>query len=216
MKRYFGLRSGYLIKIGKVESPKSMVNYPAVKYFQTQIAAVHYVFGCSYATHSEKRLIRRNHLDLVIYTDGGQRNANDGAWAYSINDQHRQLRFASRYLNTKNNNFCELEAVIQALRWLAIAGQTNLRIRLDTDSVAVKGIARKVRHGKSIQVIARNTDWQIKQLRAFKQLLHRFKHLRIAKIRGHSGVLGNQFVDQLCSRSMCTRYPNGYDPFQPK
>ena len=211
MAPYFGLRSGFAIRLGLSKSLKKVV--PGIRYFRTWQAARHYVLSGSFASPDEKQAISHHQLDLVIYTDGGQRNVNDGAWAYSINDAHRQIKFASKYIITKNNNYCEVEAVIQALRELRYRHCRRLRLQLDTDSVSVKSIADDLRHGVSIYRIEHNTDWQTRQLRTFRRLLRKFKHLRIHQIKGHSGVIGNQFVDQLCSRAMCVRYRDGYDPF---
>ncbi|URL60892.1 RNase H family protein [Acetilactobacillus jinshanensis] len=172
------------------------------------------MFRPTFATLSERRLIKHHRLNLVVYTDGGQRNSNDGAWAYSINDASHQLAFNSAYFNTKNNNYCELEAVIQVLKFLINHRMYNHKIRLNTDSVSVKSITHNVRHSISIQSIARNTDWKIGQLRVLKQYLHRFTNLHIRQIKGHSGILGNQLVHELCSKAMCFRYKDSYDPFK--
>ncbi|XIF19782.1 MAG: hypothetical protein AJITA_00469 [Acetilactobacillus jinshanensis] len=185
-----------------------------VHYFNNYKNAYNYIFYPTFATPTEQRLIKAHQLDLVIYTDGGQRNSNDGAWAYSINGSKQQIESNSRYFNTKNNNYCELEAVIQVLKRLINLHWYDKRIRIDTDSVSVKSIIHNVRHGISIQSIARNTEWKIGQISVLKEYLQRFTHLHIRQIKGHSGILGNQLVHQLCSKAMCFHYPNSYDPFK--
>lgn len=215
MDKYFGIRSGCLIKIDKIARlpwALSQTNLP--HYFPNYQDAYNFVFRKSFATHHEKQLIRSHQLDLIIYTDGGQRNGNDGAWAYSINNDQSQLFRDDAYFNTKNNNYCELEAEIQSLRKIIKLHEYYRYIQLDTDSIAVKNITKNIRHGISIQSIARNTEWQISQLRRLKQILHRFSHLRIKKIKGHSGVIGNQLVHQMCSQAMSSIYPRNYDPFR--
>lgn len=215
MCKYFGIRSGFSIKIDQtVRLPLNLSKTNLPHYFKTYQEAHNFVFKNSFATPHEKRLIYHHQLDLVVYTDGGQRNGNDGAWAYSINNDHEQLFHNDKYFNTKNNNYCEVEAEIEALRELIRLHKFYQHIQLDTDSVAVKNITKNIRHGVSIQSIARNTEWKMGQLRRLKQALQRFTHLRIKKIKGHSGILGNQLVHQMCSQAMSSIYPNYYNPFR--
>lgn len=214
MGPYFCIRSGKLLKIDQTRNLiPSLKNYP-IHYFTTFKAAKNFLFNTSFASTFEMNLIKSHQLDLVVYTDGGQRNDNDGAWAFSINNARKQIIYKSQYLVTKNNNYCEMEAAMQALAWLMRHGKDKMTIQLDTDSIAVQSLAKEIQNGVSIQHLSKHNNWKINQLRNFKKILHNFWHLRIKKVPGHAGVIGNQLVDELCSHALCEFYRQDYDPFR--
>lgn len=145
---------------------------------------------------------------ITVYVDGGCRHNgkenNIGGWAAILKYKNYKKEIKGAVINTTNNKM-ELLSVIKALETIKT---TNLPITVYSDSSYVlKGIS-----GKSpwIEKWIKN-DWKNrnKQPVSNKELwlrLYELKNkqcdIRFVKVKGHSGIEGNELVDILVNRAM--------------
>ena len=139
----------------------------------------------------------------AIYTDGGCRK-NDGnhpaAWAMVVYKEGNKLGSKSGYFEKATNNYVELEAVLQALKWVQKA---NVQAIIYSDSAyVVNGYNQWVDGWKSKHW--RKSDGNpVLNLEQWRDIYHLKKELAskvsVLKVKGHSGNDGNDAADLLCN-----------------
>ena len=137
---------------------------------------------------------------VEIYTDGACRgNPGPGGWAALLSFGDREKELAGAEAHTTNNRM-ELTAVIRALEAL----KRPVEARLFTDSEYVRRgitewvIAWKARGWKTAdRKPVKNQDlWEeLDKLAALHKIEWRW-------VKGHSGVPGNERVDQLANQAI--------------
>lgn len=129
---------------------------------------------------------------IVIYTDGAS-SGNPGPSGIGVimrfGTNEREI---SRYIGISTNNIAELTAIETALASLK---RTDLPVRLHTDSSYACGLLVK---GWKAQK-------NIPLINHIKSLMARFSDLKIIKVKGHSGVIGNERADQLATAAIASR-----------
>lgn len=136
---------------------------------------------------------RENEKDMVvIYTDGAS-SGNPGPSGIGVFMRFgAHEREISRYIGISTNNIAELTAIEAALESLK---RTDLPVRLHTDSSYACGLlVNGWKAQKNVPLVNR-----------IKSLMTRFHDLKIIKVKGHSGVQGNERADQLATAAIASR-----------
>lgn len=146
--------------------------------------------------------IAENDELIVIYTDGGcdLQKGGIGAWAYRIEHPSGKVdeNFGT-YVGTTNNRM-EMLAVISALEALEFG--PPIKVIADSEYV-IKGTTQwcrnwirngwRTRDGKPVV----NRDLWEKLIALYQLHAVTFEH-----VKGHTGNVGNECVDQLCTDAM--------------
>lgn len=87
---------------------------------------------------------------LTIYTDGGcSGNPGPGGWAFVVFDGDTELIARSGGEAQTTNNRMELNAVIEAIRYVLSLGDDQITVQINTDSQYVKnGITQWIHNWK--------------------------------------------------------------------
>jgi ribonuclease HI len=132
---------------------------------------------------------------VVVYTDGAS-SGNPGPAGIGI-----LMRFGSeekeisKYIGIATNNIAELMAIKTALEAIR---KTHVPVRLYTDSQYCHGVLVLGWKARQNQVLVAAT----------KELMKRFKDLRILKTSGHAGIADNERADSL-ARAGANKGPGG-------
>jgi len=126
---------------------------------------------------------------IEIFTDGAS-SGNPGPSGIGVVLRYgTHEREISRYIGQATNNIAELEAIRTAL---AAVKNKNLPVRLYTDSSYAHGLLTQ--------------GWKARKNRqlveSIRELLTRFKDIRLMKVPGHAGLGGNERADQLAVRAI--------------
>jgi ribonuclease HI len=123
---------------------------------------------------------------IQIYTDGAS-SGNPGPAGLGVvllyGDHRREI---SESIGRATNNVAELKAIKRALELLK---RSDLPVEIHTDSTYCIGVL--TRGWKP----AMNQDL----IHGIRELMGQFKHLRVLKVKGHSGVQGNERADALAT-----------------
>ncbi|MFP4158287.1 MAG: ribonuclease HI [Desulfobacterales bacterium] len=126
---------------------------------------------------------------VIIYTDGAS-SGNPGPSGIGAvlryGDRKKEI---SEFIGNSTNNIAELKAVRAALKALK---STDLPVRLYTDSSYVHGLLVLGWKAKKNQEL----------IEEIRQLVNRFKDIRIIKVRGHNGVADNEQADLLATSAI--------------
>ncbi len=129
---------------------------------------------------------------ITIYTDGAS-SGNPGPSGIGVfmryGDHEREI---SRYIGNATNNIAELTAIKIALIEIK---RPDLPIRLYTDSSYALGLLINGWKAKK----------NISLVHSIKQLIPKFKDLKIIKVKGHSGIDGNEKADQLATAAIASQ-----------
>lgn len=129
---------------------------------------------------------------ILIYTDGAS-SGNPGPAGIGVLLQYKgKTREISRYIGVSTNNIAELTAIETALSAIR---RTDIPIRLHTDSGYALGLLTLGWKPKKNQELVDR----------IKKQMTRFKRLEIIKVRGHSGVAGNEAADKLATSAITDR-----------
>ena len=119
---------------------------------------------------------------LEVYTDGSASpNPGKGAWAYCIVEQNKPSKIATGYVEEATNNQMELQAVIEALKYIDDKNEMYM-IYIYTDSQYVeRGINVWMKKWK-------RNNWNVKNPEMWKEIHERMNGLVVQAqwIRGHS------------------------------
>lgn len=140
---------------------------------------------------------------IKIWCDGGCRNnqtrENIGAWAFRVPYPHGQIQQAEPVKNTTNNRM-ELTAVIKALQ--SVDSDLPIQIYLDSQYV-LKGITEWIQGWKKNNWRTVNKKpIQNKELWLELDPLIQGKNISWIWVKGHSGNVGNEAVDELLNIAM--------------
>ncbi len=146
-------------------------------------------------TEAEKVDIPEN--SIIIYTDGAS-SGNPGPSGIGIfmiyKDNKREI---SESIGNSTNNIAELKAIEKALLELK---RHNLPVRIYTDSSYSLGVLTKGWKAK------KNVDL----INNVKDLIYKFEDLEFIKVKGHSGLEGNEIADKLAT-SAIKKHPHKED-----
>ena len=129
---------------------------------------------------------------IHIYTDGAS-SGNPGPSGIGVvmeYDGHE--REISKYIGIATNNIAELTAVQTALMSLK---RKDLPVRIYTDSSYVCGLL----------ISGWKAQKNVALVQAIKELMIGFTNLKILKVKGHSGIRGNEKADQLATGAITSR-----------
>jgi ribonuclease HI len=131
---------------------------------------------------------------ICIYTDGAS-SGNPGPSGIGV-----LLRFGkhekeiSKYIGIATNNIAELEAIRTGLLELK---ETHLPIRVFTDSNYAYGIF----------VLGWKPKKNTRLIESIRKLISKFNNLKFIKIKGHTGIEGNERADFLATSAIKTSEP---------
>lgn len=126
---------------------------------------------------------------ITIYTDGAS-SGNPGPSGIGVFMRYGEHeREISRYIGNSTNNIAELTAIETALLEIK---RPDLPIRLYTDSSYALGLLINGWKAKK----------NISLVNSIKKLMTKFKDLKIIKVKGHSGIDGNEKADQLATAAI--------------
>ena len=149
-------------------------------------------------------------MQLKIYTDGSA-NIHDGsgAWAFCVvecttaEDEGEMMFSSSGYADDTTNNRMEMQAVLEALRWIASTGRMNEALMIISDSAYVVNCFRSRWYVKW-----RRNGWYgscgpVKNRDLWEQMLELYESMLMIPfyhIRGHQGNKWNEWCDKECDR----------------
>ena len=129
---------------------------------------------------------------VIIYTDGACSGNPGPAGIGAVLEYKGRRKEISEYIGETTNNIAELEAVKMALLSLK---KRNIPVRLHTDSGYVHGLLTK--------------NWEARKnadlVKAVRRIVDQFPDILIIKVRGHSGVDGNERADRLAASAAKSR-----------
>lgn len=141
---------------------------------------------------------------MMIYTDGACfPNPGNGSWAFVVLNDNEEIVFKknSVELNTTNNRM-ECKAIIEAMKWVVNSNLEHLDITIYSDSQLIVNTYNIWMHRWSEKGWKRKKS-EIKNLDLVKELynLKQIVNVELTWVKGHSGILGNEIADYLCSKS---------------
>ncbi|MDD5152640.1 MAG: ribonuclease HI [Candidatus Pacebacteria bacterium] len=151
--------------------------------------------------------------DIIIYTDGASRgNPGRGGWGALVATEKKVVELGGNDKHTTNNKM-ELEGAIEALSFVvSIGGAHNIDMRVDSRYV-INGITKWI-HGwkknswinsKKEEVLNRDL-WE-----ALASLVSTLENggskIKWNYTPGHSGILGNERVDEISTMCADGEYP---------
>ncbi|ARF70803.1 hypothetical protein B7C51_24635 (plasmid) [Paenibacillus larvae subsp. pulvifaciens] len=143
--------------------------------------------------------------EINVWCDGGARNHTTKIGGYGVFIEYGNTKkmFQSGFINTTNNRM-ELSSVIYGLRKLK---PTDKKINVFSDSAYIVNCINdkwykkwkrdnrwKNSNGKPVE----NKDLWIKLLELFKK----FPNINFIKVKGHSGIFGNEICDMLSTEAI--------------
>ncbi|MBF0301481.1 MAG: reverse transcriptase-like protein [Desulfamplus sp.] len=141
----------------------------------------------------EKSVIDENNQTtdniITIYTDGAS-SGNPGPGGIGIfmkfGDHEKEI---SESIGHTTNNIAELTAIKRALLELK---RCDLPVRLYTDSSYALGIlTKRWKAAKNQELVAE-----------LRELINKFKDIRLIKTKGHAGIAGNEKADSLATKAI--------------
>lgn len=142
---------------------------------------------------------------LEIGTDGGCRgNPGIGSWAFvvSINGS-TNIKGKSGFKEVTTNNEMELQAFLEAVRWLKTLRE-SYEIKVYTDSSYLVNGFTKWMHGWKNNMWRTASNSPVKNKQLWHDIYHESKGLDIelTKVKGHSGFWLNEAADERCNVEM--------------
>lgn len=126
---------------------------------------------------------------IIVYTDGAS-SGNPGPSGIGVFMRYgTHEREISRYIGNSTNNIAELTAIETALLEMK---RRDLPVRIYTDSSYACGLLINGWKAKK----------NISLVDSIRQLMTKFKDLKIIKVKGHSGLEGNEKADQLATMAI--------------
>lgn len=141
---------------------------------------------------------------MKIYTDGGcNSKTNKGAWAYAVVENDEVSSSSTGYDGLTTNNKMELTAMIKAIEFVEfISEETNVEIITDSEYVK-KGLTEWLPNWKiNGWKTAAGKDVKNKDLWRILDALYDPERHTISWTRGHNNEKFNDFVDDLCTKTM--------------
>lgn len=154
--------------------------------------------------------------DYIFYTDGGCDNVKSkaGGWAYARADSTDPINvdfvaFGTGYSEDTTSNKMELTAVIESLKSTPVGA--SVLVHSDSE-YTIKGITEWIKGWKlkgwrnSAKKPVLNKDLWVELDKLCSERKVFFK-----KVKGHSGIMGNELADTLIIRTVVERRPLDYD-----
>jgi len=135
-----------------------------------------------------------------FYIDGGYSNG-DGAYAVVVYHNNIKLFTFGDYIPNTTNNQMELSAFIAAVSIIGLLGYLGTFTIISDSEYVVKGVKEYLANWKA-------NNWKgstgkeiknIKYWRFINGLLIGKTNINIEHVKGHSGVVGNEYADKACS-----------------
>ncbi len=123
---------------------------------------------------------------IRIYTDGASSGNPGPAGIGVVLVYNGHIREISESIGTATNNVAELNAIKRALELLK---RTDLPVEIHTDSTYCIGVLTRGWKPAMNQEL----------IHGIRMLMGRFNHLRMFKVKGHSGIGGNERADALAT-----------------
>ncbi|MBF0120997.1 MAG: ribonuclease HI [Desulfobacterales bacterium] len=124
--------------------------------------------------------------EITIYTDGAS-SGNPGPSGIGIFLKYgKHEKEISRFIGSGTNNIAELEAIKTALLELK---RTDIPVKIFTDSSYAQGVLTKKWKAKA----------NIELIKSIKEIISKFKDIKIIKVEGHAGNTGNEKADYLAT-----------------
>lgn len=145
--------------------------------------------------------------DYIFYTDGGCDNVQSkvGGWAFARADSDHLVNvdfvaFGTGYDPDTTSNIMEMSAVIEALK----TTQPNSSVLIHSDSeYVIKGISEWIiGWKKNGWRTAGKKPVKNKELWIAMDALCSERKVFFKKVKGHSGILGNELADTLIIRAV--------------
>lgn len=137
-----------------------------------------------------------------VYTDGAARiNDKTGpcAWAFVVYDPTGKYKGHQKdIINPGTNNIGELTAIIKAMEW---ANRHNLVMTVYTDSAYCKNGLESWMHGWATKGWKKSDGSIVENVELWKHAHSIYDPARVTlvKVKGHSGVEGNEKADNFCN-----------------
>lgn len=145
---------------------------------------------------------------IEIYTDGACRTNNSlapASWAMAVYEDHTYKGKKSGIINPGTNNQAELEGVLQALEWSVKYGAESGITIFSDSSYVVTGANTWLAGWKSKGWKLANGE-PVKNIEYWKRMYDLLTKvpptLRIVKVKGHSGNVGNDKADAICNEEL--------------
>lgn len=147
---------------------------------------------------------------VEIYTDGARRGSaledKPASWAMAVYIDKEYRGKKSGVINPGTNNQAELEGALQALEWV-------IKFGADTDNIIIYSDSQYVVSGATTWLAGwKSKGWKlsngqpVKNVEYWKRMHDLLTKvpptLRIVKVKGHSGNLGNDKADSLCNEEL--------------
>ncbi len=126
---------------------------------------------------------------ITVYTDGASSGNPGPAGIGVVLCYGAHKREISQFIGNTTNNVAELTAVLSALQNLT---RKDLPVRIYTDSKYVHNLLMSGWKAK------KNTEL----VSAIKKLMAQFSDLKLIKVKGHDGVIGNERADRLATAAI--------------
>jgi len=121
---------------------------------------------------------------VCIYTDGAS-SGNPGPSGIGVWLKYKgHEKSISRFIGNSTNNIAELEAIKAGLNEIK---KKELPVRIFTDSSYAYGLL----------VLNWKAHKNRELVQSIRKLMSGFKKLKLIKVKGHSGIQGNEIADQL-------------------
>lgn len=142
-----------------------------------------------------------NEMFATIYTDGGFRTNRHGGWAFLITSRQKPNVYdTGGVFNAIDNNQMELLALRNALYKLLVLGYNKEPLRFVLDS---QYVVSHICDNSIIKWEQQNWDTEYGELwHEVTELLAEFDQVCFKWTKGHSGNLGNVFVDKRVKRCL--------------
>lgn len=137
-----------------------------------------------------------------VWTDGACRgNPGIGAWAMCVYQGHMHKGNKSGFSEHTTNNEMELKAVVEAALWAKKLGKP---VTVYTDSAYVCNGFNSWMANWAKNNWRGSSNQPIKNMDLWKELYFTSKEidLSLVKVKGHSGIEGNELADTLCNCQM--------------
>lgn len=142
-----------------------------------------------------------------IYTDGSSKgNPGLGGWATVVFADNEYITYRAGYEPDVTNNRMELTAILAALEYaknVICALDENEEVIIYSDSAYCVNAINVWMHNWAKNGWTRDKGKEVKNLDLFKDIYDLYcdgtNNISIKKVSGHSGILGNELADALCS-----------------
>jgi ribonuclease HI len=126
---------------------------------------------------------------ICIYTDGASSGNPGPAGIGAVLIYHQNRREISRSIGIATNNVAELSAIKTAISSLK---RCDLPVRVFTDSAYAIGVLTQNWKPQANSDLVSET----------KQLIEKFKDLKLIKVKGHAGIKENEVADYLATSAI--------------